>query len=95
MVLLKTEPYCTGLVNRKAIRSPSRRRGSYKQSQKGNIESSELYVHVKPALGGIFTDVVMWIFCPFNGPATLKIGLLTVSLNTLHSGGGWVDVSDL
>ncbi|AED92570.1 vacuolar sorting-associated protein (DUF946) [Arabidopsis thaliana] len=91
--------------------------------KKGNIESSELYVHVKPALGGIFTDVVMWIFCPFNGPATLKIGLLTVPMNRLgehvgdwehftfrisnfngdltqmffsqHSGGGWVDVSDL
>ncbi|CAN6872333.1 hypothetical protein Bca4012_045842 [Brassica carinata] len=91
--------------------------------KKGNIESSELYVHVKPALGGIFTDVVMWIFCPFNGPATLKIGLLTVPMNRIgehvgdwehftfrisnfngeltqmffsqHSGGGWVDVSDL
>ncbi|CAF1779833.1 unnamed protein product [Brassica napus] len=91
--------------------------------KKGNIESSELYVHVKPALGGIFTDVVMWIFCPFNGPATLKISLLTVPMNRIgehvgdwehftfrisnfngeltqmffsqHSGGGWVDVSDL
>ncbi|KAJ4882540.1 hypothetical protein Rs2_32633 [Raphanus sativus] len=51
--------------------------------KKGNIESSELYVHVKPALGGIFTDVVMWIFCPFNGPATLKIGLLTVPMNRI------------
>ncbi|KAL1197813.1 hypothetical protein V5N11_009384 [Cardamine amara subsp. amara] len=51
--------------------------------KKGNLESSELYVHVKPALGGIFTDIVMWIFCPFNGPATLKIGLLTVPMNRI------------
>ncbi|OIT36495.1 PREDICTED: uncharacterized protein LOC109241986 [Nicotiana attenuata] len=47
----------------------------------GNIESAELYVHVKPALGGTFTDIAMWIFCPFNGPATLKIGLLSFALN--------------
>lgn len=47
----------------------------------GNIESAELYVHVKPSLGGTFTDIAMWIFCPFNGPATLKIGLLSFALN--------------
>ncbi|XP_077250887.1 hypothetical protein At1g04090-like [Tasmannia lanceolata] len=41
----------------------------------GNIESSELYVHVKPALGGTFTDIVMWVFCPFNGPVTLKVSM--------------------
>ncbi|KAJ4851333.1 hypothetical protein Tsubulata_005700 [Turnera subulata] len=40
----------------------------------GNLESAKVYVHVKPALGGTFTDLAMWIFCPFNGPATLKIG---------------------
>ncbi|XP_010457440.1 PREDICTED: uncharacterized protein LOC104738921 [Camelina sativa] len=46
----------------------------------GNLESSKLYIHVKPALGGTFTDLVFWIFCPFNGPATLKLGLVDVSL---------------
>nr|DAD36883.1 TPA_asm: hypothetical protein HUJ06_007524 [Nelumbo nucifera] len=47
----------------------------------GNIESAELYVHVKPALGGTFTDIVMWIFCPFNGPATIKVGAVNFALN--------------
>lgn len=47
----------------------------------GNIESSELYVHVKPALGGTFTDIAMWVFCPFNGPATLKASLMSLGLN--------------
>ncbi|PKA46469.1 putative holliday junction resolvase [Apostasia shenzhenica] len=89
----------------------------------GNIESAKLYVHVKPALGGTFTDIAMWVFCPFNGPAILKIGLLTISLKKLgqhvgdwehftlricnftgelwsiyfsqHSGGEWIDASDL
>ncbi|XP_052186908.1 hypothetical protein At1g04090-like [Diospyros lotus] len=91
--------------------------------KKGNMESAELYVHVKPALGGTFTDIVMWVFCPFNGPATIKAGLLNLELRRIgehvgdwehftlrvsnftgelwsvyfseHSGGGWVDASDL
>ncbi|KAA8538968.1 hypothetical protein F0562_025660 [Nyssa sinensis] len=49
----------------------------------GDIESSELYVHVKPALGGTFTDIVMWVFCPFNGPATIKAGLMNIALSKI------------
>ncbi|CAM8894423.1 unnamed protein product [Rhodiola kirilowii] len=49
----------------------------------GNLESAVLYVHVKPALGGTFTDIVMWVFCPFNGPATLKIGVLNIGLSKI------------
>ncbi|KAG5070314.1 hypothetical protein JHK85_002691 [Glycine max] len=41
----------------------------------GDLKSAKLYVHVKPALGGTFTDIAMWVFCPFNGPSTLKIGI--------------------
>lgn len=89
----------------------------------GDLESAELYVHVKPAFGGTFTDIAMWIFCPFNGAATLKIGLVTIPMTKIgqhvgdwehytlrvsnftgelwqvffseHSGGRWVDASDL
>ncbi|KAJ8447774.1 LOW QUALITY PROTEIN: hypothetical protein Cgig2_015137 [Carnegiea gigantea] len=42
--------------------------------QCGNLESAELYVHVKPALGGSFTDIVD-VFCPSNGPGTLISGV--------------------
>ncbi|KAL2900293.1 Vacuolar protein sorting-associated protein 62 [Bienertia sinuspersici] len=42
--------------------------------KRGNLESAQVYAHVKPALGGTFTDIAMWIFSPFNGPATIKIG---------------------
>lgn len=48
--------------------------------KRGDLESSKLYVHVKPAFGGTFTDLAFWIFCPFNGPATLKLGLMDLSL---------------
>ncbi|KAI4303027.1 hypothetical protein MLD38_038708 [Melastoma candidum] len=91
--------------------------------KKGNLESAELYVHVKPTLGGTFTDIAMWVFCPFNGPATLKIGMMSFAMTRLgqhvgdwehytlrvcnftgelwsvyfseHSGGEWVDASEL
>ncbi|KAK9075041.1 hypothetical protein SSX86_003360 [Deinandra increscens subsp. villosa] len=91
----------------------------------GNLESAELYVHVKPALGGTFTDIAMWIFCPFNGPVTFTVELINLNIEmnrvgehvgdwehfTLrisnfdgelwsvyfseHSGGEWVDASNV
>lgn len=51
--------------------------------KRGNLESAELYVHVKPALGGTFTDIAMWVFSPFNGPATLKIGPRNIALDRI------------
>ncbi|XP_022728017.1 uncharacterized protein LOC111283697 [Durio zibethinus] len=58
--------------------------GDRKNSIKlGNLESAKLYVHVKPAAGGTFTDIAMWIFFPFNGPATLQVGILNIALNKI------------
>ena len=51
--------------------------------KRGNLESAELYVHVKPALGGTFTDIAMWIFCPFNGPATIKVGIMSIPMSRI------------
>ncbi|KAK7376286.1 hypothetical protein VNO78_34750 [Psophocarpus tetragonolobus] len=51
--------------------------------KKGSIESAELYVHIKPAMGGAFTDIVMWVFCPFNGPATLKVALMNIEMSKI------------
>lgn len=47
---------------------------------RGNIDSAELYAHVKPAMGGTCTDVAMWVFCSFNGPARLKLGPISLPL---------------
>ncbi|XP_022874570.1 uncharacterized protein LOC111393319 isoform X5 [Olea europaea var. sylvestris] len=57
--------------------------GRKKRVKCGNLESSKLYIHVKPASGGTFTDIVMWVFCPFNGPGTLKVGLMNISLSKI------------
>lgn len=51
--------------------------------KRGDLNSAKLYVHVKPALGGTFTDIAMWIFCPFNGPATLKVGIKNIPLSKI------------
>lgn len=47
---------------------------------RGDIDSAELYAHLKPAMGGACTDVAMWVFCPFNGPARLKLGPVSLPL---------------
>ncbi|KAL7252489.1 hypothetical protein ACSBR1_007124 [Camellia fascicularis] len=49
----------------------------------GDIESVELYIHGKPALGGTFTDIVMRVFCLFNGPATIKASLVNIELSKI------------
>lgn len=41
--------------------------------KKGNLQSAEVYLHVKPMLGGTFTDIATWVFYPFNGPGTARV----------------------
>ncbi|PON67902.1 Vacuolar protein sorting-associated protein [Trema orientale] len=51
--------------------------------KKGNLSSAQVYLHAKPMLGSTFTDLAIWIFYPFNGPARAKVGLLTVPLGKI------------
>ncbi|KAL1552684.1 hypothetical protein AAHA92_13453 [Salvia divinorum] len=44
--------------------------------KKGDLQSAEAYLHVKPVLGGSGTDIQVWVFYPFNGPATAKVGVV-------------------
>ncbi|KAL8521417.1 hypothetical protein ACS0TY_011802 [Phlomoides rotata] len=44
--------------------------------KKGDLQSAEGYIHVKPVLGATFTDIQIWLFYPFNGPATAKLGII-------------------
>ncbi|XP_015888194.2 hypothetical protein At1g04090 [Ziziphus jujuba] len=91
--------------------------------KKGDLQSSEVYLHVKPMLGGTFTDIAIWFFYPFNGPSKAKFPFFDVPLVCIgqhigdwehltlrvsnfngelwrayfsqHSGGTWVDASEL
>eukprot|EP00250_Pteridium_aquilinum_P019794 c24576_g1_i3 orf=141-1922(-) len=51
--------------------------------KKGNLASAKGYVQVKPMLGGTFTDLVIWIYYPFNGPSTAKLGMIDVPLGKI------------
>ncbi|KAL3651034.1 hypothetical protein CASFOL_007437 [Castilleja foliolosa] len=43
---------------------------------KGDLESAEVYLHVKPVLGSTFTDIQVWVFYPFNGHAVAKLAFI-------------------
>lgn len=51
--------------------------------KKGDLQSAEAYINVKPMLGSTFTDIVFWIFYPFNGPGTAKIDLIDIPLGRI------------
>lgn len=57
--------------------------GTAGQVKKGDIDSAITYVHVKPMAGGTVTEMQCWIYYPFNGPSTVKIGLLTIPLGKI------------
>ncbi|GFP81511.1 hypothetical protein PHJA_000294400 [Phtheirospermum japonicum] len=43
---------------------------------KGDLQTAEVYLHVKPVLGSTFTDIQVWVFYPFNGHAVAKLGFI-------------------
>ncbi|CAK8532158.1 unnamed protein product [Lathyrus sativus] len=62
--------------------------------KKGNLQSAESYVHVKPMLGGTFTDIAMWIFYPFNGPGRAKVKFIDIKLGKIGEHvGDWEHVT--
>lgn len=62
--------------------------------KKGDFKSSKAYLHVKPMFGGSFTDLAMWVFYPFNGPGTAKVGLIDVPLGKIGEHiGDWEHVT--
>ncbi|KAL5175956.1 hypothetical protein HKD37_08G022038 [Glycine soja] len=62
--------------------------------KKGDFKSCQAYVHAKPMFGGTFTDLVMWVFYPFNGPGTAKVGLIDIPLGKIGEHiGDWEHVT--
>ncbi|CAL1405412.1 unnamed protein product [Linum trigynum] len=48
--------------------------GSAKERvKKGQLAGVQVYLHAKPASGGTFTDLAVWVFYPFNGPGRAKV----------------------
>ncbi|KAL5720545.1 hypothetical protein ACHQM5_013210 [Ranunculus cassubicifolius] len=62
--------------------------------KKGDLPSSEAYFHVRPILGGTFTDIAVWAFYPFNGGARAKVEFINVSLGKIGEHvGDWEHVT--
>ncbi|CAB4298492.1 unnamed protein product [Prunus armeniaca] len=98
-------------------------KGSSERVKKGDLLDCQVYLHIKPMLGSTFTDIAIWIFYPFNGPAMAEVEFFNISLGKIgehvgdwehltlrvsnftgelwrvffsqHSGGTWVDASQL
>ncbi|KAI3800656.1 hypothetical protein L1987_28750 [Smallanthus sonchifolius] len=51
--------------------------------KKGDLQDACAYFHVKPVSGGLFTDVAIWVFYPFNGGARAKVEFINMSLGKL------------
>ncbi|XP_068642898.1 hypothetical protein At1g04090 [Aristolochia californica] len=62
--------------------------------KKGELQTSECYLHVKPILGGTYSDLATWVFYPFNGPVRAKVGVLNISLGKIGEHvGDWEHVT--
>lgn len=56
---------------------------SQERVKKGDLASAKAYVQAKPMLGATVTDLAVWFFYPFNGPARAKVGPLTIPLGKI------------
>ncbi|XP_071718709.1 hypothetical protein At1g04090-like [Rutidosis leptorrhynchoides] len=51
--------------------------------KKGYLKDAVAYIHVKPALGGIYTDLAIWLYYPFNGGGKFQLGPFTINLGQI------------
>lgn len=62
--------------------------------KEGDLQSCQVYLHVKPMLGATFTDIAIWVFFPFNGPARAKVEFINISLGKIGEHvGDWEHVT--
>lgn len=57
--------------------------GSRDSVKKGNLETAKVHIHLKPVYGATYTDLQSWLFYPFNGPSTAKVGKVNIPLGRL------------
>ncbi|KAJ9565595.1 hypothetical protein OSB04_001561 [Centaurea solstitialis] len=62
--------------------------------KKGDLQDACGYFHVKPVSGGLFTDIAVWVFYPFNGGLRAKVEFLNINLGKLGEHvGDWEHVT--
>ncbi|GJW27625.1 vacuolar protein sorting-associated protein 62 [Tanacetum coccineum] len=48
--------------------------------KKGSLADAVAYIHAKPVVTGSYTDIVIWLYYPFNGPAKFQLGPFIIPL---------------
>ncbi|KAI9078145.1 hypothetical protein K1719_039913 [Acacia pycnantha] len=62
--------------------------------KRGELQSSQAYMHIKTMFGGTFTHIACWVYYPFNGPAREKVEFITISLGKIGEHvGDWEHVT--
>ncbi|KAI3827069.1 hypothetical protein L1987_01132 [Smallanthus sonchifolius] len=51
--------------------------------KRGFLSDVVAYIHVKPALGGTFTDLTIWLYYPFNGGGKFQLGPFIINLGII------------
>ncbi|XP_061958518.1 hypothetical protein At1g04090-like [Populus nigra] len=68
--------------------------GAKERVKKGNLQDSQVYLHIKPMLGATFTDIAVWVFYPFNGPSKAKVEFINIPLGKIGEHvGDWEHVT--
>ncbi|XP_006359130.1 uncharacterized protein [Solanum tuberosum] len=49
----------------------------------GDFHAATSYLHIKPMFGATHTDIALWLFYPFNGPARAKIEFINIPLGKI------------
>ncbi|KAL4561427.1 hypothetical protein LXL04_033593 [Taraxacum kok-saghyz] len=57
--------------------------GDKDRVKRGFLPNATAYVHVKPENGGTFTDLVVWLYYPFNGGGKFQLGPFTINLGKI------------
>ncbi|KAJ0444039.1 putative vacuolar protein sorting-associated protein [Helianthus annuus] len=67
---------------------------SKQRVKKGDLQDASAYFHVKPMYGGLFTDIAIWLFYPFNGASRAKVEFINISLGKIGEHvGDWEHVT--
>ncbi|KAK9051519.1 hypothetical protein SSX86_028146 [Deinandra increscens subsp. villosa] len=67
---------------------------SKERVKKGDLQDAGAYFHVKPMYGGLFTDIAIWLFYPFNGASRAKVEFINISLGKIGEHvGDWEHVT--
>ncbi|KAI9081937.1 hypothetical protein K1719_036199 [Acacia pycnantha] len=63
--------------------------------KRGDLQSFQAYLHIKPMFGATFIDISTWIFYPFNGPSRARVVVINsiplgkIAEHTAEANGEW------